>query len=64
MKKIITALAEPQLNNELKKEKDFIIKLIFSKRLSGITMPMTIRPFLPFLWMPQILSKKEERIRV
>ena len=24
MKKIITALAEPQLNNELKKEKDFI----------------------------------------
>ena len=23
MKKIITALAEPQLNNELKKEKDF-----------------------------------------
>ena len=25
MKKIITALAEPQLNNELKKEKDFIV---------------------------------------
>lgn len=60
MKKIITALAEPQLNNELKKEKDFIVIGKDIQYQEGVIEILETEKEVDFLIISEALPGNEE----
>lgn len=60
MKKIITALAEPQLNNELKKEKDFIVIGKDIKYQEGVIEILETEKEVDFLIISEALPGNEK----
>lgn len=60
MKKIITALAEPQLNNELKKEKDFIVIGKDIQYQEGVIEILETEKEVDFLIISEVLPGNEK----